>query len=293
MPGPLADTAARLRALVPGFPDTYDVETAAPDGPGWTRLDAVPVADWCADARERGNPHRLASLAAMSVGGALAHAVLARVTAALALDTRAWDVAADALAVHRAEAGHIDRVALLRPVAWVVAGEEAVPGDDGSGRAGPPPDGGSDGAGLRVFADEAALLDAVGAAAVGTLAPLLREVRAATRFGLVPLWNAAADTVRLTAEFVPRYAGRTPRPTLAPALLDALVTHGAPIRGRGADEALPGRPERVPVRASCCLAFRTDPPVADPSDALCTTCPLLPGPERARRYTAFLDAITT
>ena len=146
------------------------------------------------------------------------------------------------------------------------------------------------GAGVRVFADEAALLDAVGAAAVGTLAPLLREVRAATRFGLVPLWNAAADTVRLTAEFVPRYAGRTPRPTLAPALLDALVTHGAPIRGRGADEPLPGRPERVPVRASCCLAFRADPPVAHPSDALCTTCPLLPAPERAARYTAFLDS---
>jgi hypothetical protein len=300
VPGPLADTAARLRALVPGFPDTYDIATGGPHGRGWVRLDAVPVAGWCAEALERGNPHRLASLAAMSVGGALIHAVLARVTAALALDTRAWDVAPDALAVHRAEAGHIDRVALLRPVAWVVAGDEAAPGRDGSGRAGPSPDGGSGavasraagslGAGVRVFADEAALLDAVGAAAVGTLAPLLREVRAATRFGLVPLWNAAADTVRLTAEFVPRYAGRTPRPTLAPALLDALVTHGAPIRGRGADEPLPGRPERVPVRASCCFAFRAHPPVTHPSDALCTTCPLLPAPERAARYRAFLDS---
>ena len=37
------------------------------------------------------------------------------------------------------------------------------------------------------FPDEAALLDAVAAAAVATLAPLLGEVRAATRFGLVPL----------------------------------------------------------------------------------------------------------
>ena len=218
MPDALAATAARLRALMPGFPDTYDIATVPPDGPGWVRLDAVPVADWCADARERNNPHRLASLAAMSVGGALVHAVLARVTAGLALDTRAWDVAADALAVHRAAAGHIDRVAALRPVAWVVAGDEAARSPRGGSAAGSPArdvpgaagasaaDGGDVGPSAhdeaepaRVFPDEAALLDAVAAAAVATLAPLLRDVRAATRFGLVPLWNAAADTVRLTA----------------------------------------------------------------------------------------------
>jgi ferric iron reductase protein FhuF len=139
-----------------------------------------------------------------------------------------------------------------------------------------------------VFPDEAALLDAVATAAVGTLAPLLDEVRAATRFGLVPLWNAAGDAVRLTAAMAPRYAGRTPRPGLATALLDALVAHGAPIRGRGTDQPLPGRAEQVPVRAACCLAYRTDPPVADPADALCTTCPLLDPPERARRYAAWL-----
>jgi ferric iron reductase protein FhuF len=142
-----------------------------------------------------------------------------------------------------------------------------------------------------VFPDEAALLDAVAAAAVGTLAPLLDEVRAATRFGLVPLWNAAGDAVRLTAAMAPRYAGRTARPGLATALLDALVAHGAPIRGRGTDQPLPGRAEQVPVRAACCLAYRTDPPVADPADALCTTCPLLPAPARARRYAAWLDRL--
>jgi len=86
----------------------------------------------------------------------------------------------------------------------------------------------------------------------------------------------------------PHYAGRTPRPGLATALLDALVAHGAPIRGRGTDQPLPGRAEQVPVRAACCLAYRTDPPVADPADALCTTCPLLDPPERARRYAAWL-----
>lgn len=313
MPHPLAETAARLRALVPGFPDTYDVVPVstgrAPTGPGWFRLDAVPVAEWCAEARQRGNPRRLASVAAVAVGGALAHAVLARVTAALALDTRAWNLAADAVTVHRAPAGHLDRVAVTAPV-WVVAGDPAAPGAAPGGRDGNRPAGvrsaasiGSRaGAGrgaaprgdapyVRVFPDEPALLDALASAAVAALAPLLGDVRAATRFGLVPLWNAAGDAVRLTAEMAPRYAGRAPRPGLAPALLDALVAHGAPIRGRGEDQPLPGRPERVPVRAACCLAFRTDPPVARPSDALCTTCPVLPGPERARRYTAFLDGL--
>jgi hypothetical protein len=300
---PLAETAARLRALVPGFPDTYDVVPAStgrtPTGPGWVRLDAVPVAEWCAEARLRGNPRRLASVAAVAVGGGLAHAVLARVTAALALDTRAWNLAAEAVTVHRARAGHLDRVAVTAPV-WVVACDPAAPsaaprGRDGTGpagvgsRAGAAPPG--DAPSVRVFTDEHALLDALAAAAVATLAPLLHDVRAATRFGLVPLWNAAGDAVRLTAEMAPRYAGRAPRPGLAAALLDALVAHGAPIRGRGEDQPLPGRPERVPVRAACCLAFRTDPQVVRPSDALGTTCPLLPGPERARRYTAFLDGL--
>ena len=277
MPDPLAETAARLRALVPAFPDTYDVVLGEVSGPGWVRLDAAPVARWCAEARETGNPRRLASVAAAAVGGALAHAVLARVTAALAVNGRAWDLGADALTVHRAPEGHLDRVA-VRPPAWVVAGDPAAPSP-----AAPSP-----AALVRVFPDEAALHDAVAAAAVATLAPLLDEVRAATRFGLVPLWNAAGDAVRLTAAMVPRYAGRTPRPGLATALLDALVAHGAPIRGRGTDQPLPGRAERVPVRAACCLAYRTDPPVADPADALCTTCPLLDPPERARRYAAWL-----
>jgi len=287
VPDPLAETAARLRALVPAFPDTYDVVLGEVSGPGWVRLDAAPVARWCAEARETGNPRRLASVAAAAVGGALAHAVLARVTAALAVDGRAWDLGADALTVHRAPEGHLDRVA-VRPPAWVVAGDPAAPSPAAPSPAAPSPAAVAPDALVRVFPDEAALHDAVAAAAVATLAPLLDEVRAATRFGLVPLWNAAGDAVRLTAAMVPRYAGRTPRPGLATALLDALVAHGAPIRGRGTDQPLPGRAEQVPVRAACCLAYRTDPPVADPADALCTTCPLLDPPERARRYAAWL-----
>ena len=325
MSDPLAETAARLRALVPGFPDTYDVvlgrRRAA--GSGWVRLDAVPVAEWCAEARERGNPRRLASVAAAAVGGALAHAVLARVTAALALDTAR-------LGPRRGCRHGAPRARGATSIGWPSARLR------GWWRATPPPPprrrprppGRTAPAAART---RAARAPSPGRGARGGLAGRARrrrggsdapsppvrvvsptsprcstpsplrpsrrsprcsdEVRAATRFGLVPLWNAAGDAVRLTAEMAPRYAGRAPRPGLAPALLDALVAHGAPIRGRGEDQPLPGRAERVPVRAACCLAFRTDPPVARPSDALCTTCPLLPGPERARRYTAFLDGL--
>jgi len=272
---------------VPAFPDTYDVVLGEVSGPGWVRLDAAPVARWCAEARETGNPRRLASVAAAAVGGALAHAVLARVTAALAVNGRAWDLGADALTVHRAPEGHLDRVA-VRPPAWVVAGDPAAPSPAAPSPAAPSPAAVAPDALVRVFPDEAALHDAVAAAAVATLAPLLDEVRAATRFGLVPLWNAAGDAVRLTAAMAPRYAGRPAPPGLATALLDALVAHGAPIRGRGTDQPLPGRAEQVPVRAACCLAYRTDPPVADPADALCTPGPLPDPPERARRYAAWL-----
>jgi len=276
--GALDGTAARLQALVPGFPDTYAVETTVPVGPGWSALDAVPIAALCAAARERGNPHRLASVAAMSVGGAVIHAVLGRVTAAIVLERRAWDLAAAGLVVHQAPQGHIDRVALRAPVAWV------LPDDPAAGSAG-----------VRVLPDAPTLIGAVAAGAVGTLGPLLDAVRAATRFGRVPLWNAAADTVRTTATFVPLYAGHDPRPgrALADALLDGMIAQGAPIRGRGIDEPLAGRPERVPVRAACCLWFRTDPPVPRPSDAYCTTCPLLDPAERAARYRAFLATVSS
>jgi FhuF 2Fe-2S C-terminal domain len=253
----LDTTAGRLRRLVPGYPDAWSVETVVPDGPGWYGLDAAPVEEWCAAARAQNNPRGLASVAAMSVGGALAHAVLGRVTAALALDGVAWDVTAANLLVHRRPEGYLDRLALR--------------------------DGGRTAPGER--------LDAVAVAATATLTPLLARVRADTRFGLVPLWNAVADTVRIAAAHVPLHAGRPPRDDLAAALLDALVAAGAPIRGRGSAQPLPGRAERVPVRAACCLFFRTDPPVPRAQDALCTTCPLLAPDERARRYTSFLDGL--
>jgi hypothetical protein len=277
----LAATVERLRGLLPDYPDTYAVRIGVPAEPGWRSLaDAVPdVAEWCAQARERDNPNRLASVAATAVGGALVHAVLGRVTAALVLERRAWDVHAARLAVYPDSDGY--------PAGRVAVSDESLlvlPDDPAAGHAD-----------VEVLPDLPALLDRVAAAAVATLRPLLDAVRAATRYGLVPLWNSAADAVRGAATYAPLYAGaeREPARALAAALVDALAAHGARIRDRGGQEPVEWGAETyaVPVRAACCLYYKTEPEVERPSDAYCMTCPFLPSPDRRERFGAFVDGL--
>jgi hypothetical protein len=272
----LADTVGRLRGLRPEYPDAYAVQIGLPAEPGWRTLaDAAgDVATWCAQARERDNPARLASVAATTVGGGLVHAVLGRVTAALVLERRAWDVRAAHLAVHPAT----DRVAVRDASLFV------LPDDPAAGH----PD-------AHVLPDLPALLDTVAAAAVTTLRPLLDAVRAATRYGLVPLWNSAADAVRSAATYAPLYAGadREQARAVGAALVDALAAHGARIRDRGGQESVVWGAEtyRVPVRAACCLYYKTEPQVQRPSDAYCMTCPFLCSPDRRQRFGTFVDGL--
>lgn len=111
----LAGTVERLCVLRPEHPHAYVVHVGVPAEPGWSPLadiDADETARWCVRARIRDNPAGLASVAATAVAGALTHAVLGRVTAALVLERRAWDVHATHLAVHRDADGAIDRVAV-------------------------------------------------------------------------------------------------------------------------------------------------------------------------------------
>jgi hypothetical protein len=272
----LAATVERLRGLLPDYPDAYAVRIGVPAEPGWRSLaDAVPdVAQWCAQARERDNPSRLASVAATAVGGTLAHGVLGTVTSALVLERRAWDVRAAHLAVHPAT----ERFA-VRDASLLV-----LPGDPAAGH----PD-------AEVLPDLPALLDRVAAAAVATLRPLLDAVRAATRFGLVPLWNGAADAVRGAATYVPLYAGaeRDPARAVGAAFVDALAAHGARIRDRGGQELVQRGAETytVPVRAACCLYHKTEPEVERASDAYCMTCPFLCSSERRQRFAEFVDGL--
>lgn len=137
------------------------------------------------------------------------------------------------------------------------------------------------------------MLDRLAAAAVATLAPLLDAVRAATRYGLVPLWNGAADAVLGAAGYVLIYAGadRQAARVLGLALVDTLVAHGARVRGHAVQEPVAWRGQTVAVlvRRACCLYYKSGPPVDEPSDAYCMTCPFLCAPARALRFGAFLD----
>jgi hypothetical protein len=202
----------------------------------------------------------------MAVGGALAHAVIGRVTAALLLDRRAWDVDAANLAVHpeRGEAAVRSQRMLVLPDDPAVGAPDAT-----------------------AVPELAALLDRVAAAAVATLTPLFDAVRAATRYGLAPLWNGVCDSVRSAATYVPIYAGGLPGARdLASALVEALVANGAPIKARGVDVPVRWREREYPVavRAACCLYYKV-------ADAYCLTCPFLDAGSRGSRFGAFIDEI--
>ena len=270
----LAATAARLRELRPDHPDAYGVHVGVPAEPGWRRLTSLDVADWCETAREIDNPRGLASVAATAVGGALAHAVLGRVTAALVLDRRAWDVRSERLAVHPLS----ERLALVDAAVLV------LPDDPAAGLPG-----------IEVVADLDALVDRVAVAGVATLAPLVDAVRAATRYGTVPLWNGVADVVRSAATYVPLYAGtdRDAARAIGARLVYALVAHGAPIRRAGGAEPVTwdGQAYTLPVRAACCLYYKTEPAVDRPADAYCMTCPFLDSANRVQRFGAFVDRL--
>jgi hypothetical protein len=160
-----------------------------------------------------------------------------------------------------------------------------LPGDPAAGH----PD-------AEVLPDLPALLDRVAEAAVATLRPLLDAVRAATRYGLVPLWNSAADAVRGAATYAPLYAGieREQARVVGAALVDALAAHGARIRDRGGQELVERGTETytVPVRAACCLSYKTELEVERASDAYCMTCPFLAAPDRRDRFGTFVDGLT-
>lgn len=275
---PFARTRERLRTVLPGFPDVYAVDAGAPAGPGWHRLDAVladgTVARWCADARRPDGS--AAAVAAVRVVGMLAHAVLGRLTAALALDRRAHDVSAANLAVHLDGDGWVDRVAVRDPTVTVLPGDPA---------AGAP--------GTVLAPDLPALLDGAAGRAVATLGPVVEQVRAASRFGVVAGWGVAADAVLSTASFVPLYLGRDERAgrAVGTALLDALVAHGARVRTRGGctTVARAGFALEVPLRGSCCFAYRSAPAVERPGDEYCSTCPVLDPALRGRRLAELVD----
>lgn len=278
--GILERSQQRLRSVRPDYPHVYSVTVGVPAESGWTALDTAlgdgTVAAWYEAALRRDAVGGRSTVAAVRVIGSIAHAVLGRLTAALVAGGRAHDCSAANLAVHHDEDGHLDRVAVRRPAVLVLADDPAA-GD---------PD-------AVVHPDQASLLAAAGAGAVAVLAPVIEQVRELSRFGVVPAWNVAADSVLGMSTFVPLYLGTDERAgrRTGEALLDALVAHGARIRTRGTCEpVLRERAEYLlPVRGSCCFHYKTEPEIEQPGDEYCTTCPLLDAGLRHRRFGNLLD----
>jgi hypothetical protein len=76
-------------------------------------------------------------------------------------------------------------------------------------------------------------------------------------------------------------------------VVDALVRHGAGVRSRGGCEPVVrgGETYDVPVRAACCLYYKTEPVVERASDAYCMTCPYLGSEDRARRFGDYAEHV--
>ncbi|MGH3822793.1 MAG: (2Fe-2S)-binding protein [Pseudonocardiaceae bacterium] len=278
--GPLELTQRRLRTVRPDYPHLYAVEVGVPAGDGWVGL-AGAIADgtitnWYTAALRRESAAGLASVAAVGVVSMLAHAVLGRLTATLVLDRRTHGVSAENLAVHLDEDGYVDQVAACSPTVCVLPDDKAA--DDPH---------------AVVRPDLTVLLDETATQAVATLTPVIDQVSAASRFGIVPAWNVVADSVLSTAMLVPLYLGgdELAGRAIGVALLDALVAHGARIRTRGTCQTVTREPDmyRLPVRGSCCFFYKTGPDVDQPGDEYCTTCPLLDDTTRTRRFRALLD----
>ena len=267
---PLGDTAARLSRLTGDHPHVYAVDLADTSVAGWTPLSAVvPVLAGQAAVTAPG------AAAPVRVAGALAHAVAGRMTAALVVDRRSPVLEPAATVVRPDGAGHLERVAVTSPAIALLAGDPAADHPD-----------------ALALPDEESLLRWAAGTIVGTLSPLFTELRAVTRFGIVPMWNMVGDSVLSMATWIPFLAGSDQGAgrALGDRLVDALVREGAPVRRRGRTLCLTRTRSTfvASVDAACCMHYRTCPEVPR-VDAYCVSCPHLSDEDRRGRYLAYLD----
>lgn len=274
----LAEVTDGLARLCPDNPHVYAPDLVPEPGLTWhTVADAAPRT--YAVARE--GEGLSAPVAAARAGAMLAHAVLGRVTAAVVTLRRAYDVGPGDLLLHLGADGTAERVALTVP------GVAVLPDDPAAGLPG-----------VTVVPDLATLLDRVAEQAWAALAPVLGDLHARSRYGLVQLGDLCADAVRGTGTSAPFLAGgRVPEQragrAVAEALVAALVRRGLPNRRPGRVQGVPWRGElhRVAVRGACCLWYRTVPDAVPAGQGYCLTCPYVPDGVRVERYPGVLDKL--
>ncbi|MFI7587531.1 (2Fe-2S)-binding protein [Spongisporangium articulatum] len=267
---PAVGLAHRVRALRPDRPFLYAMDlldpATLPDG--WHRPATVLDAMLAPAA-----PHLRISpaVSAARVTTSLAYAALGRPAVGLALMRRVPDVSAGSLLLRLDDDGLVEQAAVGSPVVAM--------------RAHDPLSGHAD---AVVVPDDAALVGWLADRALEVLTPLIDDLHRRTRFGVVPMWNLAADTALGPSTVAPLLAGGSQAAgrEIGEALVDALVSRGAPIRRRGVAQEVETASRGTalaPVRGSCCLHYR-DCSGHPSSGSVCASCPLLDGRLRAERF---------
>ena len=266
--GVAAALAEQLRGLWPAFPHLYGIDQRpirSVAGPDWVDVhDAVPAMLDRAARQLSTSPGVLAARTTTS----LAYAVIGRPGISLTLTRRVPDL--DSMMLRLSADGLVEQAAVTGATVALLTDDPLAARPDAA-----------------AFASLGALIDWTADRAIAILRPLLDDLHRRTRFGLVPMWNLAADSVLGPSTVVPLLVGRDQAGgrAVANALLDALVARGAPIRRRGTTQlvALGRRTVAAPVRGSCCLLYReaTNQPT---SRSVCASCPLLDPADRAARF---------
>lgn len=258
------------------------------DGPGWVWLDRRladgEAMDAWVEAERRatagGHPDLAGALIAYRLAGHLAELTVG----CLADQHRAVVPTPTAVALRFGDAARLDEMAVVGPAVWVLP-------DD--------PDAGSPGTEVAESVDALRAVAADGL--VATFGPLADAVRARAPFGLRGMWGTLADHVAEVAVRRARERGRDVDAAWdeAERLVDELAAR-VPLRWtRPRRQVVPtaAGPQAVVTKGTCCLIYKAG---AIPGDrgaaarliapAACTSCPLRPEDDRARRFAAYLDS---
>ena len=274
---------------------TVDAPVAAggtPSPGGWVGLDRLLADDRALDswyATELGataRGHR--DLAGALIGYRLAGSLAELVVGTLLDQRRSLPLAPRSIGLRFGGAARLDALSVSAPLVVLAP-------DD--------PDAGAAGASVVDAADVAGgLRDAAVEALVAVFAPVAEAVRARAPFGRRGLWGTLTDHVAEVAVRRARERGGDVDAAweAASALLDDLVTRRPDARTRPRRQVVASRrgPQVVVAKGTCCLVYKAGAPVDDRGAAAgrigpdaCTSCPLRPESERARRFTAWLDTL--
>lgn len=222
---PLHESSRRLRDLYPESPRVYGVAVMADVFPRrWWPLASALRTDRLQvmfDAAVAGMPVRSA---ARELAIALAHTVIGRVVALVALEGRAWDTGIQNLWVHVDADGAIDWVGVVDPTLRALPDDPCFEGDARDG--------------IVPLPNEAALTTWVAHRSHRTLAPLFARLHAMSdgALSVAAMWHMVGAAVVATATQLPALAAASESAAMrrGQAVLDALAGFGLSVRGRSA-----------------------------------------------------------